>query len=97
MCKFEKKGMYCSLNLDYKCLKPDIGIYHLEDAVRDGNIFHLGRFFQKSGLGRPQKNSLHLYKRSLKNGEVYQQIQSLHSLFPTIVHTINFISLMQEN
>lgn len=32
--------MYCSLNLDYECLKPRVGIYHLKNAVQDGTFFH---------------------------------------------------------
>lgn len=45
MCKFEKKGMYRSLNLDYKCLKSHVGTYHMEDAVRDGTFFALRQIF----------------------------------------------------
>lgn len=46
MCKFEKEEYVLFFNLDYMCLKPHVGIDHLEDAVRDGTFFHLGLFLQ---------------------------------------------------
>lgn len=88
--------MYCSLNLDYKCLKPHVGIYHLEDAVRDETFFNLGRFFQKSDLGKPQK-IVCIYTKGLSKVEKCINQSSFYILFPAIPHTNNLISLTQEN
>lgn len=72
MCKFGKKKKVCTVlwTKTIKCLKPHVGIYPFEDVVRDGTFFHLGRFLQKSYLGKPQKYFAFLQK-------VVQKLKSL--------------------